>query len=297
MRISENMLVDGIRGSLAANRGQLVDAQNTLASGKRLNRPSDDPAAAKQILEFRGQIASLTQYRRNIQKGSARMAATDASLESVRGLLRNARNLALEQGGGTFDDQDRAVALQSAKHIYDQVMGMANTRYGDQYIFGGQRSDGPPASRDDAYKATWSGDNGDVRIIIGTHTSVSLNSDGQNPFENADGTLVFDTLKKVIDGLANGDNALVAAQADALCQAVDRVQNIQGANAAVAERLAATDTQWQHLQNGYESLLADTENADMNQTAVDLMARQTAYEAALTAASKVVGQSLLDFLK
>jgi len=297
MRISENMLIDSMRGGLAANREQLVDAQNTLASGKRLNRPSDDPAAAEQILRFRGQIASLAQYRRNIQKGSARMAVTDASLASVRGLLQDARNLAQEQSGGTFDDQTRAAALEAARHIYDQVMDMANSRYGDQYLFGGHRSDGPPASRDDAYNATWSGDEGDVRIAIGANTSVSLNSGGRNPFRNADGTLVFDTLKNVIDGLAGGDAAVVAAQVGTLDQAVERIKAVQGADATVAERLAATDTQWQHLQNHYESLLADTENADMNQAAVDLMTRQTAYEAALTATSRVVGQSLLDFLK
>ena len=296
MRITQNMLTAAAVSRLAASRSRFDRAQQVLASGKRVRRPSDDPQASQAILRYRSRLASISQYRDNSAGGQSRLEVTDASLEMVDKLLHEARSIAVEYPGG-YDDSTRQTAADAARDIYDQIRDMANMRHGDQYIFGGHQSDRPPVTRDDAYNATWTGDDGDVRTAVGEGMQVSLNARGENPFRTDDGRLVFETLRHIIDGLEAGDSAAVGAEVAALDRAIARVRDVQGENAAAYDRLQSTRAHWDKALMNVESLLADTENADLNEAAVDLQLQQIAYESALSAAAKIIPQSLLDFLK
>jgi flagellar hook-associated protein 3 FlgL len=289
------MLAETSISSLSASRGKFTRAQQVLAAGKRVLKPSDDPAASRAILQYRSRIASVEQYQDSISSGQSRLEVADSALEMVDKLLHEARGIAVEYPG-EYDDSTRQTAADAVKDIYDQVRDMANMRYGDQYIFAGHKSDTPPVSRDDDYSYSWSGDDGDVRIAIGDGTQVSLNAGGKNPFENG-APRVFDTLKNIIDGLEAGDSSAVAGEVDALDQAIVRVRDVQGEYAATYDRLQSTRSHWQKEQMNVEALLADTENADLNEAAVELQMQQISYESALSATSKVISQTLLDFLK
>ncbi len=296
MRITQNMITASSVNRLEANREKFNRSQQVLASGKRVLKPSDDPAASKSILRFRTRSASVTQYRDNIAAGQSRLEVADDSLEMVDKLLHQARSIAVEYPAG-YDDDTRQTAADAVRDIYDQVKDMANMRHGDQYIFAGHQSDSPPVSRDDAYNATWSGDGGDVRTVIGDGIQASLNAGGENPFRTDDGTLVFDTLRNIIDGLEAGDPDAVAAEVDALDRSITQVRDVQGKYAATYDRLQTTDVHLQKELMNVKTLLADTEQADLNQAAVELQLQQIAYESALSATSKIVPQTLLDFLK
>ncbi len=296
MRITQNMITASSVNRLEANREKFNRSQQVLATGKRVLKPSDDPAASKSILRFRTRSASITQYRGNIAAGQSRLEVADDSLEMVDKLLHQARSIAVEYPAG-YDDDTRQTAADAVRDIYDQVKDMANMRYGDQYIFAGHQSDSPPVSRDDAYNATWSGDDGDVRTAIGEGIQTSLNARGENPFRTDDGTLVFDTLRNIIDGLEAGDPDAVAAEVDVLDRSITQVRDVQGKYAATYDRLQTTDVHLHKELMNVETLLADTEQADLNQAAVELQLQQIAYESALSATSKIVPQTLLDFLK
>ncbi len=296
MRITQNMLTTASTNGLATSRGRFNRSLEVLGTGKRVRKPSDDPSGTRDILRYRSRIASLSQYQDNTAAGKSRLEVADASLTMVDDLLHQARSIAVEYPDG-YDDATRQTAAEAVKDIYDQVRDMANMRHGDQYIFAGHRSDQPPVSRDDAYNATWSGDEGDVRTAIGDGVQASLNAGGENPFRTDDGTLVFDTLRNIIDGLEAGDPSAVSAEVDALDDAIEQVRGVQGQYAATYDRLQSTETHWRKEQLNMETLLADTENADLNEAAVDLQLQQIAYESALSATSNIISQTLLDFLK
>ncbi len=295
MRITQNMQAAAAGRHLAASRGKFSRAQQMLATGKRVLKPSDDPGGSKAILRFRSRIASVKQYRDNISVGQSRLEVADSALELVDKLLHEARSIAVEYPGG-YDDSTRQTAIDAIKDIYDQIKDMANMRHGDQYIFAGHRSDTPPVIRYDSYDYTWSGDDGDVRLAIGDGVQVSLNAGGKDPFENG-APRIFDTLKNIIDGLEAGDSSAVAGQVDDLDRAIAQLREVQGEYAATYDRLQSTRTHWQREEMNLETLLADTENADLNEAAVDLQLQRIAYEAALSATSRVISQTLVDFLK
>ncbi len=63
------------------------------------------------------------------------------------------------------------------------------------------------------------------------------------------------------------------------------------------KHLEMTERHHAKVKANVESNLADIQKADMTTAVLELQMEQTAYEAALVAASKIFQQSLLDFLR
>ena len=79
------------------NTAARVDAaQRRVSTGKQLNQPSDDPTGTSQTLNFRKQIADLDQYGRTMDQAKGFMSTTEAALDSVTMLIRQARSLAVQ---------------------------------------------------------------------------------------------------------------------------------------------------------------------------------------------------------
>ena len=62
---------------------ELFKAQQEIASGKRITRPSDDPAGIRDSLLLRTGISQSNQFVRNIDNNRIYIQATDSALESV----------------------------------------------------------------------------------------------------------------------------------------------------------------------------------------------------------------------
>ena len=61
MRISNNMLASNITANLFKQNTLMYKTQEMIVSGKRINRPSDDPIGMSNIMGYRSTISSLDQ--------------------------------------------------------------------------------------------------------------------------------------------------------------------------------------------------------------------------------------------
>ena len=78
----------------------LFKAQQEIATGKRINKPSDDPAGIRNALLLRTSISQSTQFIRNIDNNRLYIQAGDSALESVGINLIRAKELAVSELGG-----------------------------------------------------------------------------------------------------------------------------------------------------------------------------------------------------
>ena len=62
MRIADNTAYLGFLRDLQRTQEQMLDAQTQVTSGKKVNKPSDDPAAAADIVRLSGEKAADTQF-------------------------------------------------------------------------------------------------------------------------------------------------------------------------------------------------------------------------------------------
>jgi flagellin-like hook-associated protein FlgL len=92
---------------------------------------------------------------------------------------------------------------------------------------------------------------------------------------------------------AEGINLLLANLDDAMSLAIE-TRSAVGNNAL---RLETTASQLADLELGFTSLLSEEEDADLTKVITELAMRENNYQAALSAAAKIIQPSLLNFLK
>lgn len=140
-RISNRMMYNDTLINAFRNNQGLLAAQEQLSSGKRVNRPSDDPVAMMEILRFRTDIGKADQYLRVQDNADSYLNTADSTLGSVHDELKRAKEVALQHSGTPADAQIRQNAATFIDNMIGEMINWGNMRVSDRYIFSGQRSD------------------------------------------------------------------------------------------------------------------------------------------------------------
>ncbi|MEE9496419.1 MAG: flagellar hook-associated protein FlgL [Desulfobacterales bacterium] len=304
MRVTNNTMVHSIVRYLTRQNEALFDRQNIIASGKKINKPSDDPLGMGRVLDYRQTIVSIEQYQTNIQSGKTRLDVIEANLDLVDDLLQVVRAIAQDEAGGTTES--RQMAAESLKSLYDQILDQANSKLRDNYLFSGYQTKTAPFSRDDTqattfdrFTVTYNGDAGDMQFIVADNTTITMQADGQPIFHNAasGGINIFDAMRDLIVGLENDDTAAISTQSGLLDQGQTQIQDIRSANAPILYQLKTTENHWQHYKPKIEDLLGTEENADITRAVVELQSLELAYQSTLATAARIIQPGLISFLK
>lgn len=303
MRITQNMMSNVFMSNLRRQTEAMLQRQEQIASQKRINRPSDDPAGMGRVLAGRSSLSVISQYADNIKQGKTRLEFSEETLELVDDLVQQARRIAEEKSADGITSAERSLAAEQVKEIYDQVLQLGNAKFGDRYLFSGDQTDTPPFVRDDDYNATYQGDDGSFKIPIADHVVVDIDADGRNFFQSeADGGVnIFDELRDLINGLENTDVAAgstqIRATVDPLQNAHVQIMNKRSEAGPKLYRLQATEEHWTHVKNTVQNAIGREEDVDVAQAVIELKNLETAYESTLAAASRIIQPSLVNFLK
>lgn len=303
MRVTNNMMASNYIRYIHQQAEELLITQGKIASEKRLNRPSDDPIGMGQVLGYRTTVASIDQYLKNIEQGKTRLQFNDQTLDFVTDLVDNARQLAEANSGPDTTAPARQVAAEHVKEIYDQVMQLANSKFGGNYIFAGHQTDTMPFTRDAGYNATYNGDDGNFQVIVSENTTVGIDADGRNIFQNAasGGVNIFDHLRDLINGLENSDlvagSAQIQAAVDPLFQGRQQVNDKRAEYGPQLYRLDVTENHWNNFKPKVQEAMEGLEAADIPRAIMELKTLETAYETTMAAAARIIQPGLINFLK
>jgi len=290
-RITQQTVYKNTFDYLSQSLGKYQDIQQQLASGKQLNRPSDSPQGMVSSLRYRGDMARLDQFGKNIQDGLSWLGTADSALSTVVDQVQSVRNLIIQGQNANLDQAGREALAQQVDQARDALVGVANTQYLGRPIFGGT------AGGDTAYDSTGAflGNTGAVTRTIGFNQQVDVNVTGPSVFGDQ-ATGLFSTLTQISNDLRSSPQNL-SADMGALDTNLTSVQNAQSVVGASYNRLTATKSRNDDLAMQMKQGLSDIEDVDLPKTIVDLQTQEIAYQAALAATSKVITPSLVDFLR
>ena len=288
MRVTDSMLRSSALRSLGANASSLAGIQEQVATTKRLNRPSDDPAQVRQAVKLHDGIAELEQFTRNIDAGNRRLSTADSAMAGAGYVIQRARELAIQGANGSLSATDRTTMALEVAQLADQLVQEASTKVGDSYVFSGFKTDVPPyASPMGAYQ----GDGGAVMARISPATTVHVNVTADAVFgpaltalvqmqaELAAGTPVSAATINLIDA---GHAALLAGRAT-----VGAMENrLDGTADYLGQGIIAAKT-----------LLSQLEDVDMTEAISQLSERQVTYQASLKVNAGLLQTSLIDLLR
>jgi flagellar hook-associated protein 3 FlgL len=283
------MMTATVKRNLFRQAEQLAKKQETMASGKRINRPSDDPLGYGKVLDYRKTLTSLGQYDRNIQNAKNRTEFIETTLEGVEELMVDAKNWAVNQSASA--SMDREAAITSVQNIREQMLQMSNSKMGNVYVFAGFQTLTPPFASDGSYN----GDNGYYSVMTADNMEMQVEADGSRIFQGAED--VFDALDQLIVGLQTDDVALIHDQIGRFEQAQDQVQMVRAESGAKYQQLQLVEQQTAKLKLTFEEMMDSTEKAIIEETVIDFNNQELAYELALNAAAKIIQPTLMDFLR
>ncbi|MCC6672544.1 MAG: flagellar hook-associated protein FlgL [Planctomycetes bacterium] len=232
LRITQSMLysrsLDDLRRSLAGS----TRLQEMVATGRRINRPSDDPAAALRILPLNAEIRDLERMADNVALARESLDLAAANLQDTSSLMLRARELTVQAANGTMSERDRQGLAAEFDQLLDQLVSLGNSRRGDRYLFAGTRSDRAPfALVTDAAgtRVVYSGDGNPVSLELapGLDSDVLVPGDrlflrrerGATTFEGdtgaapsgaSDSGVGFDLLRVTFAGLAGAPPGMSA---------------------------------------------------------------------------------------
>ncbi len=161
----------------------LFKAQQEIASGKRINRPSDDPAGIRDSLLLRTGISQSKQFVRNIDNNRIYIQATDSALESVDLNLIRAKELAVSELGGLATAETRGFAANEIDQIISQAFESANIKVKNQFIFSGTEFRTQPFEQS-ASGAVFFGNSENFEISVGSNTNASFALPGSEVLAN-----------------------------------------------------------------------------------------------------------------
>lgn len=180
-RVSHNLRTLSLLDSLRRNTMSLFAEQNRLATGNRLNAPSDDPVLAGRALTLTEILDRQDQILANAQHASAFINATDNAMTEVSELATQAKSIASEMVNTVVLPDERAAKAEIVSSIIDQLVAIGNRTYNGVQLFGGRSVLAPPFSRESG-GVIYRGDGSDLHTDVGAAAAAAYNLSGDNLF-------------------------------------------------------------------------------------------------------------------
>lgn len=293
MRITHQIIVSRSLDSIARGREDIARIERQISSGQRWSTLSEAPLDGRSILAIDADLRAAEQYNRNIEAARARLANSDATLESVTDALARARELAVQQGGSTATAAFRLAAQREIAQLKDSVIQLANRRLNGAFVFGGAYADRPPLDAAGALDPVLPA-RGAPLFEIGPGALAPAAHDAGEVFIDTD---VMGSIDAIDAALLANDPAAIRAAADRLRDAIANVQEVVTEVGARQVRLDVAQESHGVVSDGLRarrSFLADT---PMEEAVTRLVARQSAYQAALLATGRTLETSLVNYLR
>lgn len=303
MRVTANMSADNSVYNIQKARARLDKLQESISSEQQVNRPSDDPIASRLLLQIGDKLKTIDQYSSNIEKSTSWLKYTSTALQGMSDIISQANKVAGTINTGSSDPGIRQSAHDQLVDLKKQIVDMANTQFGDQYIFAGANNTTPPFSN---ANNNYGGDSTQLPIEIAQNTAQTLNITGDRLLKGTGANPSYGSIDilKTFDDLiaAVGDNVTpsnVPAITLGSQNLQDGAKQVNIATSDILSRMTRLDNMAKLNNNNKNTLLtiaSSTQAVDLAQLGVELNSQKTGFDASLSATAKLSQLSLLDYL-
>ena len=140
MRVTETIKRDQVLGNIQRNAQKLQDLQLEMATGQRINKPSDDPLGATMAQDIVTNISKQRQRLANLADSISWLERSEIELIKINEFLDKAKTLVMSQSTSSANEDTRNATAGEIKDIRDALFDAGNARSGKLYLFSGIKS-------------------------------------------------------------------------------------------------------------------------------------------------------------
>ncbi|MDR0138782.1 flagellar hook-associated protein FlgL [Metabacillus idriensis] len=293
MRVTQSMLAGNSLRNLSKSYEKMGTYQDQLATGKKINRPSDDPVVAMKGMHYRTNLTEVEQYQRNISEAYQWMENSEAGIEQGTQVLQRVRELMVQASNGTNGPEDLKAIGAEIKQLKEDLVGSANTQVAGNYIFNGTQTKEAPVTLNADGTVTVNIDKSPFEIEVSKGVQLKANINSDNVFSE-DLFTVMDSIEKA---LSSGD----ASGLDGLLSDLDGKMDLMSAERAELgaryNRLELIEDRVGKQEIVSTRILSENEDADLEKVIMDMTAQESIHRAALSVGARIIQPTLMDFLR
>jgi flagellar hook-associated protein 3 FlgL len=293
------MMVENSLRYINDNQEAIYKLEQQIATGKKIEYASDDPATAVTSMSLRSSLNMSNAYLNTMYTTNDWMSATEKAMKDITELATRALTLAQSSISDTQGADERAITGKEMESIILQAVEIANTNHLGNYIFSGFQVNTvpftytPPATPPALGTVTYNGDTSDIVRTI---------SPGHNITININGDATFTPLIQAIDSIrlaleTNDTTALQTAVNTQLQPAIDNLILTRTTTGARQRDLQTIISRTEKTQTQIKALLSTREDIKAAEAISELQLWKTSYQIVLEVNSQVLSAlNLFDYL-
>ncbi len=185
IRITQNILLNNAIRDITRNSVRLNLYREQLSTGRRVNRPSDDPSAFLRIIPLTNEIAGVQRLQKNAVLAKDMLNTASSAFLDASEIMAEARKIAVQGANGTLSASDRRTLASSTDQLLKQMVGLANSRLGDRYLFAGTATSILPFELKNGKGGTsvsYKGNDDSVNVEVAPGVETAITSSGKALF-------------------------------------------------------------------------------------------------------------------
>ncbi len=291
---------------------RLQDLQIQTATGKKLNRASDNPSGVGPVVKARSDISASDLFIKNNEGVLDRLKSQDTVLGQADNLMQRAVEVAVTAGNGTYGAYENNTLADEIANIKSQMFALGNSQMDGKYFYSGFEETTPPFMNNPAYDPVldprpvlYNGDFGAVDLEVAPDQRVTINYTGSEIFlgdGDGDGAAdagrvdVFSVLTTLEEALRANDQAGATAELDNLYAAQEQIVQYQGKTGVLANRVEQSRDYMADVKVDLEAILSRYQDVDMLEAITQMTQQEQTLQAAMSVTGKISQLSILDYL-
>ena len=303
MRITLNMQTSGVLLNINNQQEKITQLSQQIASGVKLSSPSDDPYAWSQTMNINQGLQEYKSILSGINYATGFGQATESALNQLSDLVSQAQQVAISAPERTGTQESATLASQ-VNGILQQAVSLANSQYGDQYIFGGTNTTTAPYSIDNSTGVvTYTGNSrlhtGEDQHSNASSSTTAVNLTGDDVFTYTSGGNTCNVLQEIWNlgqDIQNNNSTGISSDLTSLNDAYNHINNESAVNGATLDELTSQQSAINVMQTNEQSTRSNLDDVDVASATTKLAQAQTAYQAALQVAGILDNLNLASLL-
>lgn len=305
LRVTSNMMNSQLMLNLNRNARTMNDTQLELATGRKINKPSDDPVGITYSLRYRSELSANDQYKENVNDATSWLEFNDTVLTQAGSVVQRLRELSVSGASGSNPQQALNSINAEVKQLKEQLIDIANSQFKGKYIFNGQQyteqpykfSTGIDGALDTTSASSVKTDDGLVNYTVGESVQLPINVTGNQVFGGSESDNIFTVIDNIYSALANGNTAEVSSQIANLDTRIDKMLAVQADIGAKSNRIELMSNRLGDLEVNLTDLQSKTEDGDYAELLTQSKIQENIYNASLSVGAKIIQSSLVDFIR
>lgn len=293
MRVTQSMLAGNSLRNLSKSYEKMGTYQDQLATGKKINRPSDDPVVAMKGMHYRTNLTEVEQYQRNISETYQWMENSEAGIEQGTQVLQRVRELMVQASNGTNGPEDLKAIGAEIKQLKEDLVGSANTQVAGNYIFNGTQTKEAPVTLNADGTVTVNIDKSPFEIEVSKGVQLKANINSDNVFSED----LFAVMGSIEKALSSGDASGLDGLLSELDDKMDSMSAERAELGARYNRLELIEDRVGKQEIVSTRILSENEDADLEKVIMNMTAQESIHRAALSVGARIIQPTLMDFLR